>query len=202
MTKLENIKEIIAKNLVQLRKSHKMTQQALAEKLNYTDKAISRWEHAETLPDIETLCRVCEIYGVKFEYLLQSEQPREKDNPNIKRENTGSKVVTTLTAACTVWLLVTVLYSLMLDKNPWTLFIWALPLTSLVLVVTNHFFFGSKIFRILAMSFLSWTLIVSLYVELLIRNSNNVWSIFIVGVPLQAIIILVENIKLGRRRNK
>ena len=56
---MENIKETIAKNLVELRKSHKLTQSALAEKLNYSDKAISRWEHAETLPDIETLCKVC-----------------------------------------------------------------------------------------------------------------------------------------------
>ena len=68
---MENVKAIIAKNLVELRKSKRMTQQELAEKLNYSDKAISRWEHAETLPDIETLCKVCEIYGVKFEYLLQ-----------------------------------------------------------------------------------------------------------------------------------
>jgi len=68
---MENIKEIIAKNLVELRKANKLTQGALAEKLNYSDKAVSRWEHAETLPDIETLCRICDIYGVNFEYLLQ-----------------------------------------------------------------------------------------------------------------------------------
>ena len=69
----ESTKQIIAANLVALRKNHKLTQQELAAKLNYSDKAISRWEHAETLPDIETLCKVCAIYGVKFEYLLQRE---------------------------------------------------------------------------------------------------------------------------------
>ena len=199
---MDNIKEIIAKNLVELRKSHKLTQQALAEKLNYTDKAISRWEHAETLPDIETLCRVCDIYGVKFEYLLQREQPSVKDNPNIKRGDTGSKVVTTLIAEFTVWLIVTVLYTIMLEKNPWNLFVWAVPASCFVLVVCNHFFFGSKVFRIIAISFLSWTLIASVYFELLTQSGKNVWPIFIVGAPLQAIIVLVENIKLGRRREK
>jgi len=199
---MDNVKEIIAKNLVELRRSHKMTQQALAEKLNYTDKAISRWEHAETLPDIETLCRVCDIFGVKFEYLLQKEQPPERDNPHIKRTNTGSKVVTTLTAACTVWLVVTVLYALMWRENPWTLFIWALPATCLILFATNYLFFGSKVFRILSSSFFAWTLLLSVYVELLIRNSDNIWSIFIIGIPLQAIIILMENMKLSRRREK
>ena len=77
---MQNVKETIAANLVALRKSRKYTQQELAEKLNYSDKAISRWEHAETLPDIETLCKICDIYGVRFEYLLQEEQP-EKNNP-------------------------------------------------------------------------------------------------------------------------
>ena len=61
---MENIKEIIAYNLAALRKERKFTQQELASRLNYSDKAVSRWEHAETLPDIETLCKICEIYGV------------------------------------------------------------------------------------------------------------------------------------------
>ena len=60
---MENVKETIAANLVSLRKANKMTQSALAEKLNYSDKAISRWEHAETLPDIETLCRICDLFS-------------------------------------------------------------------------------------------------------------------------------------------
>ena len=197
---MENIKEIIAKNLVELRKSHKMTQQALAEKLNYTDKAISRWEHAETLPDIETLCRVCDIYGVKFEYLLQKEQPKDPaKNPNIKRENIGSKIVTTLIAVSTVWLLVTVLYALKWQQTPWNLFIWALPATALVLWIANYIFFSSKIFRIISASFFVWLMLLSLYIELLTRSNDNVWSIFIIGIPLQAIIILIENIKYTRK---
>ena len=70
---MENVKETIARNLAELRRAHGLTQSALAEKLNYSDKAISRWEHAETLPDIETLCRICDIYGVSFEYLLNKD---------------------------------------------------------------------------------------------------------------------------------
>ena len=197
---MENIKEIIAKNLVELRKSHKLTQQALAEKLNYTDKAISRWEHAETLPDIETLCRVCDIYGVKFEYLLQKEQPKNPaKNPNVRKDNVGGKVVTTLIGVSTVWLLVTVLYALMWQRAPWNLFIWALPATALVLGICNYAMFGSKIFRMLTSSFFIWLLLLSIYIELLISNKDNIWSIFIIGLPLQTIIILIENLKIYRR---
>lgn len=198
---MENIKEIIAKNLVELRKGHKMTQQALAEKLNYTDKAISRWEHAETLPDIETLCRICDIYGVKFEYLLQKEQPKNRaKNPNIKKEGIGGKIITTLIAISTVWLIVTVLYALMWQKEPWTLFIWALPATALVAGICNYFFFGSKIYRIISSSFFVWLTLLTVYIELLTRNSDNIWSIFIIGIPVQAILILFENIKKAPTR--
>jgi transcriptional regulator with XRE-family HTH domain len=194
---MENIKEIIAKNLVELRKEHKMTQQALAEMLNYTDKAISRWEHAETLPDIETLCRVCDIYGVKFEYLLQREQPKNKQkNPNIKNTRTASKVVITLTAISTVWLAITVLYTLLWSFKPWTLFIWAVPLTSLTLTICNQVFFGKKLFRIISLSFLLWSTLLGIYIELLRLMQDNIWMIFIIGIPIQAILILIENIKL------
>ena len=190
---MENIKEVIAKNLVELRKEHKMTQQALAEKLNYTDKAISRWEHAETLPDIETLCRVCEIYGVKFEYLLQREQPTKKQkNPNIVRANTGSKVVITLTAISTVWLAIIVLYTVLWHLNPWTLFIWGIPLTALTLAICNQVFFSKKVFRIISLSFFLWSLLLGIYIEIMM------WIIFIIGIPIQAILILLENIRLEK----
>ena len=192
---MENIKEIIAKNLVELRKSHKMTQQALAEKLNYTDKAISRWEHAETLPDIETLCRVCDIYGVKFEYLLAKEQPKDPaQNPNIKKSNTGSKVVITVMASLTVWLIATVLYAFLWSKNPWTIFIWSCPATAFTLFLSNHFLFGKKVFRIISISFFIWLFICALYIELLVSHGFNIWPMFLVGAPLEAILILIENL--------
>ena len=196
---MENIKEVIAKNLVTLRKEHKLTQQALAEKLNYTDKAISRWEHAETLPDIETLCKVCDIYGVKFEYLLQREQPKIKaKNPNILSAKTGSKVAITLTAVSTVWLAIVVLYTLMWNLNLWTLFVWGIPMTSATLAICNEVFFGKKVFRLISLSFFIWSCLLGIYIELLRTVQNNIWMIFMVGIPIQAILILVENIKIER----
>ncbi len=44
---MSKIKENIANNIAELRKLHKMTQQDLAERLNYKDKAISKWERGE-----------------------------------------------------------------------------------------------------------------------------------------------------------
>ncbi len=187
---MENVKEIIAKNLAELRKSNKLTQSALAEKLGYSDKAISRWERGETLPDIETLCRVCDIYGVKFEYLLQAEQPEASKNPYIKREDKLRQIIICLIAMCTVWLASTVLFTLIKsrwDAYVWQLFIWAIPVTGFVAGFCNMRWWHSRIVSIIVLSFNTWTLILAIYIQML---EANLWMLFIVGVPIQAIIIL------------
>ena len=68
---MKQISEIIAENLISLRKKHGLTQNDLAEKLKYSDNTISRWEHAEITPSIETLEKIAEIYGVPIESLLK-----------------------------------------------------------------------------------------------------------------------------------
>ena len=52
---MEDIKSIVAKNITELRLLNNMTQMELAEKLNYSDKTISKWERAESTPDISVL---------------------------------------------------------------------------------------------------------------------------------------------------
>lgn len=193
---MENIKEIIAKNLVELRKSKKLTQQQLAEKLNYSDKAISRWEHAESLPDIETLCRVCEIYGVRFEYLLQQEQPAKSKNPYVVQNNSINKIAIALIAASFVWIAAVLVYfyaNLIYKVNLWTTFTWAVPLTGFVIQFCNRLW-GKRIFRFIIASFNSWTLILAIYLQMLSFN-HNAWMLFILGVPIQVIILLSATIR-------
>ena len=195
---MENIKEIIAANLVALRKDRRYTQQELAAKLNYSDKAVSRWEHAETLPDIETLCKICEIYGVRFEYLLQKEQPK-KNNPYVVKRDTPNQIVITLIAIASVWIAATVAFSYMSivrSQNMWSLFIWAIPITAIVCVVCNSYFFKNRALNYLLWSIITWTLILSIYIELL---ANNFWLLFIVAIPIQIIIILLAILKYNKR---
>ena len=192
---MENVKEIIAKNLLELRKSRKYTQQDLAARLNYSDKAISRWEHAETLPDIETLCRICDLYGVKFEYLLQKEQPANNKSLYVVKHGERNRIIITLLAVTIVWLLACTLFSYSETfggKNLWILFIWAMPASGIILWVLNGLW-GRKVFGIIIASFVSWTLILSLYLQFL---SYNIWLLFILGVPIQTLIILASFLKL------
>ncbi len=192
---MDNTKQIIAKNLAELRRAHKLTQQQLGERINYSDKAISRWERGETLPDIETLCRICDIYGVTFEYLLQKEQPR-KNNPYVKRTDMPHRIITMFIAACAVWIFIVTVYiyiDTILGRNAWTLFIWAIPLTTVVCQICNKMFFRNRILGCVLNSVTAWTTILSVYLQLL---QYNIWMMFITGIPVQAIIILVTIMKL------
>ena len=63
MEKYENLTAIIAENLVYYRKKAQMTQLQLAEKLNYSDKSISKWERGEGVPDIFILAQLAKLYG-------------------------------------------------------------------------------------------------------------------------------------------
>ncbi len=66
-------KEVFAKRLVNLRKKKGYTQAELAEKLNVSNKTVSRWETAEGYPDISLLKPLSELLGVTCDELLSDE---------------------------------------------------------------------------------------------------------------------------------
>jgi len=79
---MENLKSIIAKNIVLLRTGAHLTQAELAERLNYSDKAVSKWERGESLPDITVIKAIADMFGVTVDWLLREngEQPVPDSN--------------------------------------------------------------------------------------------------------------------------
>ena len=65
---MEDIKNIVAKNITELRLLNNMTQMELAEKLNYSDKTISKWERAESTPDISVLVEIANLLFRSVQY--------------------------------------------------------------------------------------------------------------------------------------
>ena len=98
---MKDIKQIIANNLVSLRKQNKLTQNELASKLNYSDNTISRWEKAEITPSIETLVQISEIYKVPLESLLKENITKQVENNN--RVFKLKKLATILLCVSLVW---------------------------------------------------------------------------------------------------
>ena len=70
---MEDVKNIVAKNITELRLLNNMTQLELAEKLNYSNKTISKWERAESTPDISILVEIATLFGVTLDYLVKEE---------------------------------------------------------------------------------------------------------------------------------
>lgn len=193
---MENIKQIIAKNLVELRKQNKLTQLELAERLNYSDKAVSRWERGDALPDIDVLCKICDMYGVTFDYLTHEGDRKEKSMYTRRQEN-GNKIVIALLAVITVWFMATFYYvyqNMLLGKNIWQVYVWAVPLSAIVGIVFSSLW-GRRSLTLTLVSVLIWGALAAFYVQFL---EDNLWMVFLLGAPLQVAVILWAN--LGKKR--
>lgn len=71
-----------------LRQKAGMSQDALAEKLNVSRQAVSRWERDETMPETEKVIALADLFGVTTDYLLrqQAEERRETETASSGRE--------------------------------------------------------------------------------------------------------------------
>ena len=93
---MSELKKTIADNLIELRKRKKYTQQDLGNMLGYSDKAISKWEKGESLPDIEVLYQLANLYGVTLDFLTKEGSYEEKKEYIIPKYETRNKVLITL----------------------------------------------------------------------------------------------------------
>ena len=64
---------IFADKLVRLRKKSGMSQEELAERMNVSRQSVSKWESAQSVPDLEKILRLGELFGVTTDYLLKDE---------------------------------------------------------------------------------------------------------------------------------
>ena len=147
---MEDVKPIIAKNITALRQAQKMTQIELAEKLNYSDKAVSKWERGESVPDIGVLKAIADMFGVTVDYLLREDTvsipaPVEEQPIKSKRNVT----VVTLLSMLLVWMVATLSYVIMNMVCPdlkvrWLPFLVALPVSAIVWLVFNSIWFNRR----------------------------------------------------------
>lgn len=188
------LNEIVAMNIVELRKEHKMTQAELAEKLNYTDKAISKWERGESIPELTTLKQLGDMFGVTIDYLTSEKPKNEKKDfllPKVIRTN---RIIITAIATSLVLVIATLAFvylHIYLGKTMWTLFVWMIPVSMLVLVFFNWRWGKRKYLFYISTVFL-WSLLTAIFLQTL---EYNTWLIFVVGAPIQITITLMAFLK-------
>ena len=131
---MENTLEInqkIAKNLTHYRKEAGLTQAELAEKINYSDKSVSKWEQGNGIPDVYILLQLAKLYNVSLNDLVGEETPQSK----AKAEKTkGLKIMIILLSSGIVWLVATCVFVALQLLNPtgwiwWMVFLYAVTAT-------------------------------------------------------------------------
>ncbi|MBQ8145540.1 MAG: helix-turn-helix transcriptional regulator [Clostridia bacterium] len=188
---MKDVKAIVAKNLTMLRKNKGLTQVELAERLNYSDKAVSRWEHGETLPDINVLYELCSFYEITMNDLVDEECSPKEENPNAAKNAKLYRVWLGILTAVIVLLFATVwfAYSQITGKGYWIAFIWAIPVACVLLQYTCRNVFN-WVAKFVFASICTWSGIAALYLHMLLYEQANLWTVFIIGVPIEALAFL------------
>ena len=196
---MKELREIIGQNLTELRKQKGYTQISLAERLNYSDKAISKWEKGTSLPSIDVLLDLADLYGVTLDYLVKEGDSKEKKllkNDNVKRRN---HILITLLSSILVWIVATTLYvfTYIPTKEPslWTIFLWAVPVNAIVLIVFNGIW-GKRKYLAIPVLLLIWSLLASIHLQvLMVLPEVNLWLIYLLGIPLSIATLLWVKLK-------
>ena len=67
---MDDVRGALAANLAELRKEENLTQAEFAAQFNYSDKAVSKWERGDSLPDVVMLKTIADLYGMRVDDLL------------------------------------------------------------------------------------------------------------------------------------
>ena len=195
---MEELNGIIANNIALLRKKFGLTQAELAQKLNYSDKAVSKWERGESVPDIYILKKLADIFEVKVDTLIT---PQQNNKIRLTKHISLSKTIITLLACLCVWLIATITFvtlALLDVKMAWFSFIVAVPVSLIVGLILNCIW-GKKWVTFLLISLIIWSILATIYIGVF---KLDLWLIFLIGIPLQIATILWYILAKNQEKNK
>ena len=200
---MEDVKLIIAHNISELRREKGVTQAELAEHLNYTDKAVSKWERGESIPDVVVLKQIADFFSVSLDYLVEEEHPKgavpkKTLNKRIFENHafiTGISIVFVLLVATLTFVVLNLSFGISRVFH-WLVFVYAVPVIMIVWLVFNSVWFNKR-FNFFIISFLMWSVLASIYLTALAFH-QNIWLIFFLGIPGQVSIILWTRIRSKR----
>lgn len=200
---MEDIKSIVAKNITELRLLNNMTQMELAEKLNYSDKTISKWERAESSPDIAVLVDIADLFGVSLDYLVRAENIEETVKENKQKETKYNRRVISYISESIAWFVAIfafIITSLITKEATfqWLYFVYALPIVLIVKLVFNSIWFNPR-HNYFIISALIWSILAAVHITFLYFKIN-VSLIYLLGLFGQIVIILWSFIKKPKRK--
>ena len=201
---MDNISEInrkIAENLMRCRKAAGMTQAELAERINYSDKSVSKWESGNGVPDVYTLMQIAELFQVTLNELVGGEAPMPKEERlRQERKTRWLHTLIILLSSGIVWLVATCVFVGLSMAIPSAgeislCFLYAMIAQAIVIIVYASIW-KYRIVGFFGVTLLIWMTLLCAYLTANLvavnigEESRSFWSFFLIGIPLQALEIL------------
>lgn len=184
----------IANNITYYRKQLNMTQLELAEKLNYSDKSVSKWERGEGTPDVFVLNELASFFGVTLDQFVNKLKTPPKKKRNIQ--------VYACFYSLIVWFVMIIAFSLLtifkVKYDNWKLFIYAIPMSSLVMLIFNVVY-KKYLWIFIYNTITVWTLALSLS---LVFTSVDSYLFYIIAIPVYLFLIIFTYIIKHSKKTK
>ena len=199
---LEKLKRQIGTNIALQRKNAGLTQAGLAEKLNYSDKAVSKWERGDSMPDILTLVQLSELFEVSVDDLLSDpnalpgnpgslEKAMSQVSEKALKRKANKNVILALSSTL-VWFIALLFFVVISSFGipcSWIAFIYAIPINAIVLLSLRSAWRDFRWNRVL-ISVIVWSTLLALYLSFLLFLHFQMWKLFLLGIPGEIAITL------------
>ena len=197
----EKLKNQIGANIASYRKRAGLTQAGLAEKLNYSDKAVSKWERGESTPDVLTMVQLAELFGASLDELTAD--PNALPETQSRVQQTMGKVVEKalkrkadkriIQSLCSilVWFVALLIFVVLTSLDipyGWLAFLFAIPSDAIVMLSLRSAWHDFRWNRAL-ISIIMWGWLLFLFATLWVLFKPY-WLMFLLGIPGQAAILL------------
>lgn len=208
----DELKLKIGSNITYYRKALGMTQAELAQKLNYSDKAVSKWERGESIPDVLTLTDIAGQFSITINELVYGPQA-EKNEPSpvsaaptteipaepappvskkiTDRIRHNRKVIQGLVSIL-VWIVVLAFYVLLDSFNLpylWLLFLVGIPAHAITLLSLRSAW-QMYSWNMILISIIMWGSLACLHTVIYLISGINIWRLLLMGVLGQIAIVL------------
>lgn len=192
---LKELRLVCASNIINLRTASGMTQAELGQRLNYSDKSISKWERGEAIPDAYVLTQLAELFCVTVDYLLSSHDAWEQPKEEAEEQSSYSvDTIIALTLVSVMTIALTVFVTLwIIGIVEWRIFLIGISVTLLTYLVLDCVFkHAHRLIYILSAFVFSLFVLIYFFIPV-----QNPWQLFLLAIPAEVIIYLGCNIKPG-----
>ncbi len=196
------LREQIGHNIAAHRKRCGLTQAGLAEKLNYSDKAVSKWERGESVPDVMTLVQLARQLEISVDELLQDPNALPEETTPVQQamdkvvqktlKRRANKNIILALSSILVWFVALLIYVVVASfgfEQGALAFLYAIPANAIVALSLRSAWRDFR-WNKLYISAIVWGCLLAFHVTVLVLCHIDLWRVYLLGIPGQIAIFL------------